>query len=127
MAGGFVEQCSSHFQIMTTIVLTGRFRNFEIHVTYNVTMFCNNQVAKLLEELFAFTHHEMFLVWHLANKKNVLYSLSICTNPDINMHRLEVELLSNYLWILAGSLPFLDLVFCFFFVCSILFSCVIQL
>uniref|UniRef100_A0A672TDS0 Vascular endothelial growth factor receptor 3 n=1 Tax=Sinocyclocheilus grahami TaxID=75366 RepID=A0A672TDS0_SINGR len=27
-----------------------------------ISMFCNNKVAKVLRELFAFTHHEMFLV-----------------------------------------------------------------
>ncbi len=31
-------------------------------------MFCNTKVAKVLRELFAFTHHEMFLGWHVGNE-----------------------------------------------------------
>ena len=33
-----------------------------VSVTNTISMFCNNKVAKVLRELFAFTHHEIFLV-----------------------------------------------------------------
>ncbi len=36
--------------------------------TNAISMFCNNKVAKVLRDLFAFTHHEMFLVWHVGNE-----------------------------------------------------------
>src|SRR4029434_3242361 len=42
-----------------------KFRNAS--VTNAISMFCNNKVAKVLRELFAFTHREMFLVGHLGN------------------------------------------------------------
>ncbi len=35
-------------------------------VTNAISMFCNNNVAKVLRKLFAFTRHEMFLVWHVG-------------------------------------------------------------
>ncbi len=35
-------------------------------VSYAISMFCNNKVSKVLRKLFAFTHHEMFLVWHVG-------------------------------------------------------------
>src|SRR4029434_6909263 len=35
-----------------------KFRNASI----TISMFCTNTVAKVLSELFAFTHHEIFLV-----------------------------------------------------------------
>ena len=37
-----------------------KFRNASVN--NGISMFCNNKVAKVLRELFTFTHHEMFLV-----------------------------------------------------------------
>lgn len=33
-----------------------------LFVTHAISMFCNSKVAKVLRKIFAFTHHDMFLV-----------------------------------------------------------------
>src|SRR4029434_10301284 len=50
---------SSHWNLQ-------QFRN--VSVTNGLSIFCNNKVAKVLRELFAFTHHELFPVGHLGNE-----------------------------------------------------------
>ncbi len=51
-------------------------------VTNVISKFCNNNVAKVLRKLFAFTHHEMFLVWHVGNE-TPFYRPSVGTNQLI--------------------------------------------
>ncbi len=64
-------------------------------VTNAISMFCNNKVAKVLRKLFAFTHHEMFLVWHVGNE-TPFYRPSVGTEPaNINFHWQGARLLSN--------------------------------
>ena len=94
-------------------------------VTNAISMFCNNKVAKVLNELFGFTHHEMPIVWHLGNEKP-FYRPSIRTKPA-DIHLQGAGLLSKYWQISAGFLAFhafLHLLFC---MCSILIPCVIPL
>ncbi len=51
-----------------------------------ISMFRNNNVAKVLRKLFDFTHHEMFLVWHVGNA-TPFYRPSVGTEPtNINFH-----------------------------------------
>ncbi len=56
-----VKRCSFHFRIMAPAMLTGNIQKYRNpSVTNAISMFCSNKVAKVLRELFAFTHHEMF-------------------------------------------------------------------
>ncbi len=62
-----------------------------------ISKFCNNKVAKVLRKLFAFTHHEMFLVWHVGHE-TPFFRPSVGTEPaNINFHWQGAGLLSNYL------------------------------
>ncbi len=46
-------------------------------VTNAISMFCSNKVAKVLRKLFAFTHHEMFLVWHVMRHLFIGHQLGL--------------------------------------------------
>ena len=71
-----------HFLSCHTGTGTGTFRNLEILLV--ISMFCNNEVAKVLRELFAFVHHDMFLV-QLPNEI-LFYTPSAGTDlSDINL------------------------------------------
>jgi len=118
-----VKWCSSHFRIMTPKVLTGIFRSIEILPS----MFCNNKVAAVLRKLFAFVHHEMFLVWHFGHATS-FYRPSVGTEAaNINFHWWGAGLLSNYWQISAGVLDFRAFLHLRVFMCSILFPCAIPL
>ncbi len=67
---------------MAPKVLTGIFRSIEILPS----MFCNNKVATVLRKLFAFVHHEMFLVSHFGHETS-FYRPSVGTEAaNINFH-----------------------------------------
>ena len=88
-----------------------KFRNAS--VTNAISMFCNNKVAKVLRELFAFTHHEMFLVWHLGNETPFYrpsVGILICTDKGPDCF-LITDRFQQFSWL---SMPF----------CTSLSSCV---
>lgn len=63
-----------------------RVRNRVSSVTSAISMFYNSKVTKVLRELFAFIHHDMFLLRQLG-KKTPFYRTSVGPEPaDINLH-----------------------------------------
>lgn len=49
-------------------------------VSNAISIFGNNNFAKVLRHLFAFIYHEMFLVWHFGNK-TPFYRTLVGTDP----------------------------------------------
>ncbi len=84
-------------------------------VTNAISMLCNNNVVKVLRKLFAFTHHEMFLVWHVGNE-TPFYRPSVGTEPtNINFHWQDCFLITDRFQQMSWlSMPF----------CTSLSSCV---
>ncbi len=110
------QQCSVLWNIQ-------KYRNPS--VTNAINMFGNNKVAPVLRKLFAFTHHWMFLVWHVSHE-TPFYRLSVGMEPtNINFHWQGAGLLSNYWSISAGVLAFHAFLHLPFFMCSILFHSIL--
>ncbi len=80
-------------------------------------MFCNNNIARVLRKLFAFTHYKMFLVWHIGHE-TPFYRPSVSPEPtNINFHwrRQDCFLITDRFQLVSWlSMPF----------CTFLSSCV---
>lgn len=57
-----------------------------MHMAPVVLAGSNNKVAKVLWELICFTHHEMFLVWHIGNETPFQRPSVGTEATDINLH-----------------------------------------
>lgn len=68
-SGLWLQQCSAEHS---------EYKKFFGNECHQYFSFYNNKVKKVLRQLFAFTHHEMFHVWHLSHEA-LFYRLSVRT------------------------------------------------